>query len=298
MKYGNVHDVYDVILKIIINFWTNLFLQFIGIDEEVKVILKTEFETLYGKKIYLDFLCELKNGDLFHIEFEFPSARNDELIRFHFYNCIIRFFHDGDLETFVFNFSSKRKELKSEIRQSISFHPPSFNLADVNFDEYCDNINIKVKTNNKLTGIEEIILMLRCLVPSFHDKTSTLKRISKLLHKKELFDESRFQYFEAVILLEIHNIIPEKDCEEIMKEIGEIKMTPQAESAVNKAVTEINDKILYQTREEGIKEGIIKGIIKGREEGILKVASNLKGFISDEEIAKRTGLSLSEVQKL
>ena len=48
-------------------------------------------------------------------------------------------------------------------------------------------------------------------------------------------------------------------------------MTPQAESAVNKAVTEINDKILYQTREEGIKEGIIKG----REEGILKVASNL-----------------------
>ena len=279
-----------------------MFLHFIGIDEEVKEILKTEFATFYGKKVYVDFLCKLKNGDLFHIEFEFPSARNDELIRFHFYNSIIRFFYNGDLETFVFNFSSKRKELKSEIKQSISFHPPSFNLADVNFDEYCDNINIKVKTNNKLTGIEEIILMLRCLVPSFHGKTSTLKKISKLLHKKELFDESRFQYFEAVILLEIHNIIPEKDCEEIMKEIGEIKMTPQAESAVNKAVTEINDKILYQTREEGIKEGIIKGreegIEKGIEEGILKVASNLKGFISDEEIAKRTGLSLSEVQKL
>ena len=71
-------------------------------------------------------------------------------------------------------------------------------------------------------------------------------------------------------------------------------MTPQAESMVNKAVTEINDKILYQTREEGIQEGIKKG----REEGIFEVASNLKGFISDEEIAKRTGLSLSEVRKL
>ena len=83
-------------------------------------------------------------------------------------------------------------------------------------------------------------------------------------------------------------------------------MTPQAESLVNKTVTEINDKILYQTREEGIQEGIKKGIKKGieksiekgREEGIFEVASNLKGFISDEEIAKRTGLSLFEVHKL
>ena len=142
MNYGNVHDVYDVILKIIIQVWASLFLQFIGIDEEVKEILKTEFITRYGKKIYVDFLCKLKNDDLFHIEFEFPSARDDDLNRFHFYNSIIRFFYEGDLETFVFNFSSKRKELTSEIKQSISFHPPSFNLADVNFDEYCNKINI------------------------------------------------------------------------------------------------------------------------------------------------------------
>ena len=51
-------------------------------------------------------------------------------------------------------------------------------------------------------------------------------------------------------------------------------MTPQAESLVNKTVTEINDKILYQTREEGIQEGIKKGIEKGREEGFLKAKEN------------------------
>ena len=48
-------------------------------------------------------------------------------------------------------------------------------------------------------------------------------------------------------------MIPEKDCEEILKGIGEVKMTPQAESMVNQVVTEINDKILYQNREEGIR---------------------------------------------
>ena len=73
-----------------------------------------------------------------------------------------------------------------------------------------DNINIKVNTNKKLTGEEEIVLMLRCLVPSFRKKASFLEEISKLLNKKELFDEFRFQYFEAVLMLEIHNVIPEK----------------------------------------------------------------------------------------
>ena len=136
--------------------------------------------------------------------------------------------------------------------------------------------------------------MLRCLDPSFDDKASALKKISKLLHKKELFDEDRFQYFEAIIMLEIHNLIDKKDCEEIIKEIGEIKMTPQAEKRVNKTILEINENMLNKSREEGIEEGIEKGIKKG----IIKVASNLKDILSDEEIAKRTGLPIDEVQKL
>ena len=214
LKYKRVHDVFDVILKIIILIWPEFFLKLIGIDEEVKEVLKTEFVTVYGKKAYVDYLCRLKNGNLLHIEFEYPSAYNYDLERFHFYYCIIRGNYKGKLETFVFNFSSKKKELKSKIGQCSSFHPLIFNLADVNFDAYLDNINIKVNTNKKLTGEEEIILMLRCLVPSFRDKTSVLKKISKLLNRKELFDEFRFQFFEAVILLEIHNIIPEKDCKE------------------------------------------------------------------------------------
>ena len=302
MDYENVHDVYDVILKIIIMSWKAIFLQFIGIDEEIKKVLKTEFETIYGKKAFVDYLCRLKNNKLLHIEFQFPSAGEKDLIRFHFYNSIIKFCYKGDLETFVFNFSSKRKDLKTEIGQGISFHPPNFNLSDVDFDEYLDKINIKVNTNKKLTGFEEIILMLRCLVPSFHDKTSALKRISKLLHRKDLFDESRFQYFEAVIMLEIHKLIPKEDCEEILKEIGEIKMTPQAESRVDRAVTQVNDKILYMIREEsleeGRKEGREEGLEEGRENTLLEVASKFKDVVSDEEISRRTGLPIDTIRKL
>ena len=170
------------------------------------------------------------------------------------------------------------------------FRPPFFNLADVNFDAYLDNINIKVNTNKKLSGEEEIVLMLRCLVHFFRKKASFLEEISKLLNKKELFDEFRFQYFEAVILLEIHNVIPENDGREIMKEIGERKMTPQAQTLVNKVVTEVNDKILYETREEGME--------KGKDEAAVEIAKNLKDVLSDEDIAIRTNLPLDVVRKL
>ena len=141
-----------------------------------------------------------------------------------------------------------------------------------------------------------------------------------------MFDEFRFQYFEAVILLEIHNVIPEKDGREIMKEIGERKMTPQAQTLVNKVVTEVNDKILYETREEGIQEGIEKGMKrgmkrgieegmergieegmergieegmeKGKDEAAVEIAKNLKDVLSDEDIAIQTNLPLDVVRKL
>ena len=117
-----------------------------------------------------------------------------------------------------------------------------------------------------------------------------------------MFDENRFQYFEAIIMLEIHNVIDKKDREELIKKIGEIKMTPQAESMVKDRIIEINDKLLNEKKEEGIEEGLEKGLErgmeKGREEGIAEVASNFKDILSDEDIAKRTGLSIEEVQKL
>ena len=46
----DVHDIYDVILKIIISVYGTLFLNYIGIEDEIKEILNVEFTTLTGKK--------------------------------------------------------------------------------------------------------------------------------------------------------------------------------------------------------------------------------------------------------
>lgn len=65
----DIHDIFDVILKIIAVVYGTIFLNYIGIEEEMEKILKVEFTTLAGKKVYLDFLCSLKNGTQHHIEF-------------------------------------------------------------------------------------------------------------------------------------------------------------------------------------------------------------------------------------
>ena len=85
MKFKGVRQVYDTVLKIVILIWPDVFLKFIGIDEKVDEVLKTELVTDYGKKVPIDYLCRLKNGNLLHIEFEYPSAYNDDLERYTFY---------------------------------------------------------------------------------------------------------------------------------------------------------------------------------------------------------------------
>lgn len=69
-----IHDVFDVILKIIIAVYGTVFLSFMGIDGEIEEVLSVEITTLAGTKLYSDFLCSLKDGTLCHIEFQYPHA--------------------------------------------------------------------------------------------------------------------------------------------------------------------------------------------------------------------------------
>ena len=83
-----IHDIYDVILKLIALIWATDFLKFLGIDGEIVEILNTEIITLNGKHYYLDFLCRLKDGTLLNIEFQFPKLKNKDCPRFYEYNIV------------------------------------------------------------------------------------------------------------------------------------------------------------------------------------------------------------------
>ena len=141
----DIHDIYDVILKIIITVYGTLFLNFIGIDEEIDEILNVEIITLKGSKLYLDFLCRLKNGKLQHIEFQYPEAEPKHYNRFFRYNILVEGRNLERTETLIFNHGCKTKEEKPErMGETKCFMPKQFYLGDVDFESHIQNINIKL----------------------------------------------------------------------------------------------------------------------------------------------------------
>ena len=295
-----IHDVYDVILKIIMLVYGVIFLEYVGIDKKIKRLLKTEFTRMDGSKVYLDFLCLLEDGTLCHIEFQFPKARPVDLDRFFDYNITAQVRHGALTETLVINFTSRTNAIKTrQIGRSKSFHPKHFYLGDVDFNGYWRKINMKAESNLKLNAFEEISLMLMCLIPECKIKAKMLDKISKLLKKEELFDEKRLGYIQSVIKLEIDNLISEDEKNKIKEEID---MGPEAAQLIVDVIGEVNSKTLYETeqkgREEGRAEGRAEGMVEGRIRAMEEIAISLKDVLSVEEIAERTGLTLERVNEL
>ncbi|MDO5860045.1 hypothetical protein [Methanobrevibacter sp.] len=192
-----IHDIYDVILKIIATVYKNDFLRYIGIEHEIKKILNVELTTLIGRKLYLDFLCLLENDTLCHIEFQFRKANPDDLDRFFNYNITAQVRYQKLTDTILFNFTFKKSEEKTRrIGKSKSFHPKYFYLEEKDIEKTIQKINIKSKLKSELTSDEEITLMLLCLIPEWKNKAETLKKISKLLKNKNLFDETNLNTFK------------------------------------------------------------------------------------------------------
>ena len=292
----NIHDIYDVILKIILVVYREDFLSFIGINKNIKEVLKTEFVTLNGDKYYLDFLCLLDDDTLSHIEFQFPKARPHDLDRFFDYNIVAQVTYGSLTETTVINFTSKKfSEKIRRIGRSKCFNPDYIYLGDIDYRGYWRKINIKDESNLKLTVFEEIVVLLTCLIPECKKKAHMLDKISKLLKNKELFDKTRFEYVQAIIQMEIENLISKEEQSKITEVVD---MTPQAEKIISQAISEVHRKSVHEARIDGRNEGKKEGRKEGREEGREEVAKNLKDLMDDEEISRISGLSLERVKQL
>lgn len=275
-------------------------MKFVGIDEDIDEVLNVEFTTLSGSKLYLDFLCLLKNGNLCHIEFQYPKAENEHYGRFFNYNILAQARHQKLTETLLFNFTPKTGvEKPQKIGETKCFNPYQFFLGGIDFESYIENINIKVESNTQLSHDEEIVLLLISLNPKFKGKCKILKRISELLENRKLFDETKFEFFQAIIELEIENLLSKEEQKEIKEEI---KMTPKAMAVVTQAIHEVNQKVLAEAREdafaEGKSEGMSEGLAIGRSEATERMAKALRDIVDINVLSEVSGLTVEEIENL
>ena len=252
MKH-KIHDIFDVILKLIILVYGEVFLNYIGIEEEIDEILNVEFVALNGTKRYVDFLCRLKNGKLLHVEFQYPYAKDDDEIRFFDYNIQAQVKYETITETAIFNFTENRKDSKPiSIGETKFFNPRKFYLGDVDFKRYCKNINKKSKSNSKLSHFEEITLLLIPVFPKFQGDFKIMNKIANIVKRNELFDESKYDLFLVIFGLEIENFLSEVHQNEISEDM---KMSPRAEKLVLDVMHEVNQKTLAETEMRGVEKG-------------------------------------------
>ena len=295
-----IHTIFDIILKLIIITYSNEFLKLIGEKRTIKRILKTNIITKKGRRLYLDFLCELNDNTLLNIEFQFSGPYGDDLDRFFDYNIHSQVEYDKICETIIFSFKTSNSGQKTRrMGFSKTIHPKFFYLGDIDFMKKLNTIENKFENNLNLTNMDEILLMLMCLVPKYKNKQEILERICRLLKKPELFDEEKIDTFKAVIGLEIRNFINEDKHE---KMLGELNMTPESEKIISQAITEAIEKNIQLQEEkifkEGKKEGKEEGIKEGKKQTNIEIAKKLKELHTPEEIQKITGLTLTTITNL
>ena len=299
----DIHDIYDVILKIACVLYGTKFLNYIGINGKIKQELNREIVTINGNKRYVDFLAEMENDTISHVEFQYPCVKIKDLDRFFDYNIFTQTIYEKLTETLIICFTKKSKEIKRKIGQTKLFCPKFFYIGDINFDEKIKNINIKLKSNEQLTDDDEITLILMCLVPECENRYEKLKKICELLKNEKLFDEKKLELIKGIIKLEIDNLLTKEERKKIR---SGMKMSPESLAIITKAIDEVNKKVISEAEmdgiekgiEKGIKQGMEKGMEKGRKDTTEKIAKALKNQIDIQTLSQATRLSIEEIENL
>ena len=117
-----------------------------------------DITSLYGKQVFTDFIFEGMDNIIYNMEFEYPYAEPNDMLRFFMYNILNEFMFEGRIESFIVNFTSKRKNEIDEVSLgfSKSFHPKHFYLGDFDYAAAFQNIKMKVKTYNQTGKIIKI----------------------------------------------------------------------------------------------------------------------------------------------
>jgi len=238
---------------------------------DIERICPTEVFTRRESSKYVDFLCELKNRTLLHVEFQYNATTEKLLEKFHGYNQAKSIENGRTVNTMVFNFQKLDKCAKScWIGQSIFFRPVNIFLGDIDFEKRLNNIEEKVLNSiqsdghsaYKLSIFEEIDLVLTTLVPQTVDKEKSLRRVCYLFEKDIIRKERNHNQIRLWLNCQIEHFIDED------KQKGFKKMLMSDRDPVDIFRDIFIEDAYREGKADGIAEGKADGIAEGKADGI------------------------------
>lgn len=269
----------DAALKVMMQFFADEILPFLGIENKVVSAVPTESIYLELKKQYQDFNFVMEDGTWKHFEFQSTDGGIEDLKRFRSYESVASYTHGVEITTYVL-YSGQIKNPETEFTEGINtYRIIPIIMQDMNADQLLNELKEKAARKETITKTDLVKLSL---CPLMNGETSIKNRI---LAAYEITNEAsdiapyERQKIEAVIYIMADKFLDSMSMEEVE---AAIKMTRLGQ-------------MLYK---DGFDDGFDDGFMKGADETKLENAINLLNALDVQTIAECIGLPLETVQKL
>ena len=269
----------DAALKVMMQFFADEILPFLGIENKVVSAVPTESIYLELKKQYQDFNFVMEDGTWKHFEFQSTDGGIEDLKRFRSFESVASYTHGVEITTYVL-YSGQIKNPETEFTEGINtYRIIPIIMQDMNADQLLNELKEKAARKETITKTDLVKLSL---CPLMNGETSIKNRI---LAAYEITNEAsdiapyERQKIEAVIYIMADKFLDSMSMEEVE---AAIKMTRLGQ-------------MLYK---DGFDDGFDDGFMKGADETKLENAINLLNALDVQTIAECIGLPLETVQKL
>lgn len=261
MKITNYEDM---IMKRAMDIFAQEGLRFFGIDKEVKELGPTELVVLESKNMFMDYTFLMEDDTYIHFEFQTTNKGIADLRRFRAYEALLSHQTGKDVVTYVI-YSGDIINPKDKLVTGISeYSVKTISMASKDGDKVFNSLMDKIQSGKDLTTHDIIELTF---TPIMGGKQSKVDKILQAIRLVKNVDKNYRYDVESILYAFANKFLDEIDLEKVKEELR---------------VTEIGRSLI----EEGKKEKAIE------------IAKELLDILSVEMIAKKTGLTIEEVEGL
>jgi len=276
---GITYQAKDVLFKTLSEMFKDKALAMYGLDyPKIVEMLPNEFSEVKADERRADSVFLLEDGSILLLEYESNNRITENMYKYIDYVLrISRKYYEENKEIKKVNvaviYASNIEKADDNFNiGSISINVKSVFMKNYDGDNIYSGIEQKIKAEKSLEDIDLINLILLPLMKSTKDRHELIKETIELA--KEVNDEKNQYFIIAGILTSTDKFIDEEYANVVRSWLRMTKV----------------EKIIEKEREEAVNQAE-----KDKE---IEIAKNLLDVLSEEMIAKKTGLSIEEVKKL
>ncbi|WP_405285166.1 hypothetical protein [Methanobrevibacter sp.] len=280
----------DTLQKLSLIAFAQAILAMMGDKRKVVRFYPTELIIPTFRHRFMDGVLELDDGVLINVEFQTGDLTEKFLLRCAQYAVNLRVISRKFVETSIISTGNRNKsKLIAFISKFFLFKPKIFFYSEYDGLEILNNIKDKIENKEKLTLLDHYYLVFIPFMGNVN-QVEVAFEVFRIANNRELFsaeEQSEIKKCQYVVA----QIVANGD-KKLFNKFWEIIMWN------NDFLVEYEENLIKETT-ENVTQQVTEQVTQQVTMDVSKnIAKNLKDVLSDEEIAKCTGLSLKTVKGL